>query len=490
MRESLESGIRDLLHKWLLFAVGATGVAGILAVFIAMARVPALQAISPSKFFSAFLVGHVTFSLMISLLAFVAITAIYLGGVFLFLQHAQSNVSSALGMILGSRGSRTVLPGGGLMLSVIGSGLLLSAALAGHGKVVLSDYVPVVETHSFFVGYVFFVGGILLVMGSFLRAVLRHLGRALPLPVYGMCAVIACGMITILALFVGLGTIGSRSYNALFWGAGHALQYVYVGTLAVTWYILAASAYGAIPVAPRASRLAFALYPMLALPIPFLYFLVDPVVLPRMASVNTFLGLGLGLPTLLHALLIFVSVARAVRGEFLTWSGKVWEDPKASALALSSLLFLIGGLLAPVGAQNTLRVTAHYHAMLVGGVTLAFMGLVYHILPAIGRDLRDAISARIQPFIFGLGVLLIVLTLAWAGSQGAPRKTVMAGIGVGVAWSAVLNFMALGAGLATLGGAIFVGSVLRALLPVQVESRAARATQGVGKRRRNLAGVT
>ena len=462
MRDSLDPETRDQLRRWLLFAIGAAGVAGILAVLIAMARVPALQVISPSRSFSVLLVGHVTFSLIIWLLAFVSIAAIYTGGVFLR-EHAFLTASA----------------GKAFGLATLGSGLLLSAILAGRGNVILSDYVPVLETPAFFTGYAGFAAGIFLVVGSFLRGIARHRGMALPLPVYGMTTVSACLMITILALLGGIATVGSRTYHALFWGAGHALQYVYVGVLSVTWYILAASAFGASPVSPKVSRFAFALYPMLALPIPFFYFLVDPVYLPRMASVNTFFNVGLGLPTILHVLLIAVSVARALSGRSRGWLREVWRNPQGSALALSVLLFLVGGLLAPLGTPNTLKVTAHYHAMLVGGVTLAFMGLVYHLLPAIGRDINGVVSARVQPYIFALGVLVTVFTLAWAGSLGAPRKTVVAGTAMGFAWSAALNLMALGAGLATLGGAIFVGSVLRTL--VRVEPQLARAPETVGR---------
>lgn len=469
MRDSLGPETREQLRRWLLFAIGAAGVAGILAVLIAMARIPALQGISPSRSFYVFLVGHVTFSLIIWLLAFVAIATIYTGGMFLR-EHAflTASAGKAFGFV------------------TLGSGLLLSAVLAGRGNVILSDYVPVLETPAFFAGYAVFAAGIFLVVGSFLRVIANHRGMALPLPIYGMATVSVCVMITILALLVGIAAIGPRSYHALFWGAGHALQYVYVGVLSSTWYILAASAFSASPVSPKVSRFAFALYPMLALPIPFFYFLVDPVYLPRMASVNTLLNVGLGLPTILHILLISVSVARMVVGRSQGWPLEVLRDPQGSALALSVLLFLVGGLLAPLGTPNTLKVTAHYHAMLVGGVTLAFMGLVYHLLPAMGREINGMVSTRIQPYIFALGVLVTVFTLAWAGSLGAPRKTVVAGTAMGLAWSGALNLMALGAGLATLGGAIFVGNVLRTLVPV--EPRLARVSETA--RRRSARGFT
>jgi heme/copper-type cytochrome/quinol oxidase subunit 1 len=59
----------------------------------------------------------------------------------------------------------------------------------------------------------------------------------------------------------------------------------------------------------------------------------------------------------------------------------------------------------------------------IGGVTLAFMGLTYYLLPLINREVYLKNVSKIQPYLYGVGVLIFSLGLYWAGSHGVPRKT-------------------------------------------------------------------
>jgi heme/copper-type cytochrome/quinol oxidase subunit 1 len=440
--ERLDPASASLLHGWLLFALGAAGVAGVLASLVAVARTPALRALMAAESFYVFLAGHVTFSLVIWLLGFVVVAAVYAGAA------AQGVCSPRLGRW-------------GLWLSAAGGAVLLAAILMRRGEVFLNDYVPVLDTPLFFAGYALFAAGVAISVVNFLLLVARLRERPLPLPAYGMAAATACVVIAILALAVGMATVGSRSYPVLVWGTGQALQYAYMGTTAVAWYVLAGSILGAALPERGPARLAFALYPLLALPIPFLYLLLDPYMLPKVTGVNVLLGAGLSLPTIVHMVVVaglFVQAKRATARPLLR---QTLSMPEAAALVLSLLLFLVGGLLEPSGARGTLRVAAHYHAMLVGGVTLALMGLTYHLLKTTGRGIASLRLARVQPYLFGLGVLLTVFALAWAGILGAPRKTYEVGA---AAWSGPMNMMGLGAALAALGGGAFVVNVLLSLL--------------------------
>jgi heme/copper-type cytochrome/quinol oxidase subunit 1 len=61
----------------------------------------------------------------------------------------------------------------------------------------------------------------------------------------------------------------------------------------------------------------------------------------------------------------------------------------------------------------------------------------------------------LQPYLYGLGLLGIMIGLHWAGGRGAPRKS------VGFSWAdtqalVALNLMGLGSALAILGGLAFV----------------------------------
>ncbi len=101
--------------------------------------------------------------------------------------------------------------------------------------------------------------------------------------------------------------------------------------------------------------------------------------------------------------------------------------------------------------------------MVVGGVTMAFMGLAYHLVKVVGRSLYSQTLARVQPYLFGPGVLALVAGMAWAGALGAPRKTFEAGV-AGVSWLAPTNLLGAGAVVTALGGSIFVFNVLVSLI--------------------------
>ena len=73
--------------------------------------------------------------------------------------------------------------------------------------------------------------------------------------------------------------------------------------------------------------------------------------------------------------------------------------------------------------HNTLYVPGHFHATVVAGTTLAFMAVTYLLIPLIFR--RELILpgwAKVQPYLFGLGVTGISLFMMGAGTLGAPRR--------------------------------------------------------------------
>jgi len=139
------------------------------------------------------------------------------------------------------------------------------------------------------------------------------------------------------------------------------------------------------------------------------------------------------------------------------------ERPLRNALHLSILLFTLGGVLGYMLRGSNTLVTAHYHSV-TGAVTLAFMALVYEILPHLGFSRPPARLARIQVFSYGIGQMLHVLGLAWAGGYGAQRK-------VGGSSEVLdnieqvlgMSLMGMGGLVATVGGVLFLYIVLRAM---------------------------
>jgi cytochrome c oxidase subunit 1 len=57
--------------------------------------------------------------------------------------------------------------------------------------------------------------------------------------------------------------------------------------------------------------------------------------------------------------------------------------PLRAALLASMLLFAAGGVIGTFIDGSNVKIPAHYHGCIVG-VTLALMGLVFHLMPRLG----------------------------------------------------------------------------------------------------------
>jgi cytochrome c oxidase subunit 1 len=108
----------------------------------------------------------------------------------------------------------------------------------------------------------------------------------------------------------------------------------------------------------------------------------------------------------------------------------------------------------------------------VGGTTVAFMGLTYYIIPLIMR--RDIISkglARIQPYVYGSGLFLLIVGMMLSGDMGVPRRSwdIYATGGAFTTQfpaftDVTLAMLGIGAIVAVIGGAMFVYLAVFSLL--------------------------
>lgn len=375
----------------------------------------------------------------------------------------------------------------GLGLAVAGSVTLLIGILGwGRGAVYLTDYVVILDTPVFYLEYALFIGGILTTVVNFLLTVARR-KRPIGAVTGGMVAAAGCTVIAVLALLTALVSLRFRSapagadgyafFQALFYGWGHALQYAYVIAMVVCWSLIAAVALNVSPGGRRVWQAGFMLYVLLALPIPVLYLVLEPLRVPQVQTVTLLLSEGMSLPTLINLGVIVVALWKA-RQTFVGDRRRLfWKRPPVPAGLFSLLMIGFGGLLQPAGAQGTLRVPAHYHAMVVGGVTMAFMGIAYHFLALVRRKLHSPTMARLQPYLLGVGVLVLSAAMAWAGALDAPRKTFDAGV-TDTAWLTPMNLLGLGGVLAALGDAAFVLNVAVSLLGARRDTTVPAALEG------------
>lgn len=475
------------IYGWLLYAVGAAAIGGLLAFAVAMTRTPGVRLLPSARAFQVILVGHVTYTLTIWLLAF--ISAVW------------AHVAAQTGLPLNRRVS-----GIALAIAVSGAAILTVPILLFQGQDVMTDYVPLLDTPLFFVGFVTFLAGIGIAAANFLFAAARRRAdtgigptrgsapTALPLAAYGMACAAAAVLIALVALGVaalqlGIGANGREPaayYQAMFWGMGHSLQYVSVAAMTVTWFILGCVFLGPPKVNQRLARATFTLFALFPLATLFPYFLHDPISVPTQRAWSISLDVGLSLPVLILGPIILIwawrarvvsspavreahgrratSLANCERTGVVAQVRRIpWGDPRLTALVFSAALFALGLSIHPAARQGTLRTPAHYHSVVVGGVTLAFMGLAYHLLHVLNREpvWRKAVS--LQPYLFASGMMLLVLGLLTAGDLGAPRKTYDAAV-IGAAWLKPMVLVGIGAGLAVLGGALFVAVLLLVLL--------------------------
>jgi cytochrome c oxidase subunit 1 len=205
--------------------------------------------------------------------------------------------------------------------------------------------------------------------------------------------------------------------------------------------------------------------------------LVDPGVSAGWKIWNTSYAMYLAvLASMIHGFTVPGSVEVSMRGKgyvkglFGWMTSAPWRNPGFSAFFLSLLIFgFVGGITGVtlgtqqinIIAHNTLRIPGHFHATVVGGTSLAFMGLAYYVVPLIfQREYLFKRLARVQPYLFAIGIMMVSLGMSFAGSMGVSRRSWdidATGSIYGAAAHLMLGVVGLGGIIAFLGLFIFIG---------------------------------
>jgi cytochrome c oxidase subunit 1 len=189
----------------------------------------------------------------------------------------------------------------------------------------------------------------------------------------------------------------------------------------------------------KVSRSAFVLYILFISMASAHHLLVDPGFSPAWKIVNTsyFMYMAV-LASMVHGFTVPAGMELGMRLRGFTqgifgWLRRApWGDPGFAALVLSVVVFgFVGGITGVtlgteqinIIAHNTMRVPGHFHSTVVSGTALAFMGATYYLLPLVFRR-KVALwkLAKIQPYLFAGGLLLLVMGMTFAGSFGVPRR--------------------------------------------------------------------
>ena len=460
-------------------AVLSLAVGGLFGVLLGLTRAPGLELLAPDAYYAA-LTGHGVSALILWPVFFEVAAMVFASSVLLNAQVFSMRLGwSAFGLM------------------IAGALLLEGAILSGEASVAFTAYPPLVATPWFYVGYLVFAVGALLAILNFALSIVAarasgaHAG-SLPLLTYGVAVAAILALLSIVSGLVALvpallysqgwvGAVEPIVYRGWFWGLGHTLQYVNVVAMVVAWYGIAALAFRAGPVNQKFTRIGFVLYLIFTVPVLGHHFLVDPSLSTEVKLVGgSLFGFALGVPSLMHGLAVMGGVEATLRKlgptSLFGWLRRIrWGNPGVAALAGSLVLFALGGwsgtaqttLQLNLVSHNTMWIPGHVHGVVVGGTTLAFMGFAYFLVPLlVRRALWSSRLATVQAYLYGFGLLWMVLAMSWAGTVGVPRRTAEISYGGDApgGWEAPMNLVGVGAGIAGLAGALFIVNMVLTLL--------------------------
>jgi cytochrome c oxidase subunit 1 len=363
-------------------------------------------------------------------------------------------------------------------VATLGTALTAWAILSGKATVLYTFYPPL-QAHP-----AFYIGAALLVIGSwgwcwvivhtYLTWKRENPGVRVPLPVHGLISTIAVWALATVAVAAevvlllipwSLGlvdTVDPVLARILFWWFGHPLVYFWLMPAYIIWYTMTPKIAGGKLFSDPLARLVFVMFILLSTPVGFHHQFLDPGVRAGWKLFHSFNTQWILFPSFLTAFTVIASfeVAGRLKGArgLFDWVEELpWGNPAFSSVALAMIIFAIGGFGGAINAaysmnamvHNTAWIQGHFHLTVGTAVALTFMGTSYYLLPRLtGRDLELSLLARIQPYLWFMGMLLFSVSNHLTGLAGMPRRIYDFSYG----GSEVAQQWAAGTGISALGG--------------------------------------
>ncbi len=453
----LTPDLRAELFGWSLLSLAALALAGLLALLLALARMPGAEVIFPwagQSFFQKLLVVHVSFAFFIW----------YLGiqGAMTVIVTAQSAAALDRPTLEQSGGGFGIFVG---RFAVLGFGLsfvaLLIPALADLGEPSLNNYIPLLAHPLYF-------GGLLMAAVCLALPILRLLislahQRFVEAGTFGVACAGAIYLIALACVAAAFFTLPPNTDLAsaaeyVMWGGGHVLQFANTALMLCGFYLLARVTLGETPLPPAWFKAMLLLLVAGATAGPLLYLTYDGGS-PAMRMTFTDLY-WYALPVPAGVVMLSV-VALLFRRQRDVWAAA----PEVKAVAAALALFAFGGIIGFYEGSVDTRTPAHYHAMLIA-VTLSFMALYFGLfLPLLHRRTERRRLRTAMYLLLGGGQFVHSLGLYLAGVEGVARKT--AGAAQDLDTTNKIVFMVvegIGGVVAVAGGLIFIVLAVRLLL--------------------------
>ena len=433
---------RALATGWLALALASLVGSGVFSILLVLARAPYVKDLLPAAdFFRVALVVHVDLSVLVWFASFA-------------------------GVLWSLNASRRWLGLGWAGLGVAGAATLAlcAAPFLRNAPPIMSNYVPVLDGRLFLSALIAFAAGCALLVVRSMCAVERvgtHPDGAAALR-FGLNGALVSAAVALLAFGWSYAKVpgaldGKAYFEVLFWGGGHVLQFTWTLLMFVAWLALADASGARTLLSPRIAMLLFGIGLVSVFATPVLYLAHDVVSVEHYRLQTWLMRIGGGLAivpfvlAMVHALVTAPRAAPSAR-------------PLRAALAWSVVLFSAGGLIGAAIHGSNVRIPAHYHGSIVG-VTLAFMGLAYYLLPRLGFASVAPRWAERQIWLYAGGQLAHIAGLAWSGGYGVQRKTAGADqVLRGIEQTAAMGLMGLGGLVAILGGTLFLVLALQIML--------------------------
>ena len=346
-------------------------------------------------------------------------------------------------------------------LGWVGFGLMLVGAImvevmvfSGRADVTFTSYPPLKAHSLYYLGIILFAVGALIGSSLFIATILvakkeKTYPGSMPLVTFGALTAAIIAVVTLVhgaLIFIptflwslGLMEIDPQVYRLLFWGLGHCSQQINMAAMVSIWYLLAGLTVGGVVLNEKISRMAFFLYILFISMASAHHLLVDPGFGPAWKIWNTSYAMYLAvLASMIHGFTVPAGIEMGQRLRGYTngtfeWLRKApWGDPGFSGMFLSLVIFgFLGGITGVtlgteqinIMAHNTMRIPGHFHVTVVGGTALSFMAVTYYLIPLIfQKQVRMYKLARIQPYLFGVGITLMSVSMTFMGLFGVPRR--------------------------------------------------------------------
>jgi cytochrome c oxidase subunit 1 len=363
---------------------------------------------------------------------------------------------------------------------------------------VLYTFYPPLQAHP-----LFYIGLTLLVVGSWgwaasmivgwRKARAAHPGKPVSLAMHATAAnamlwllatvgVAAEMLLLLIPWSLGLvKTVDPMLARTLFWYFGHPLVYFWILPAYAIWYTVLPREAGGKLFSDPLGRMVFTLFLILSTPVGFHHQFQDPAISAGWKLFHTFNTMVISFPSLVTAFTIVASleIAGRLRGGtgLFGWIRTLpWGNPLVSSVLLACLLFMVGGFGGAVNAayalnsvvHNTAWIAAHFHLTVGSAAALTFMGACYWLVPKVsGRELELKLLAKVQPYLWFLGMALFSFTGHIAGLLGLPRRVFATGYGDSAqasAWHTLTSISALGGVVLFASAGLFVLVMLGTLL--------------------------